>query len=303
MLGTVARMLQHADMFHPYPRAFLYGIALYFILSSIMDGPGAFLSSWLGVPVSPHFDQPWLSSSVVTFWSRRWDLAAGNVLRQLIYEPIVEKKIIGSAAATSASEKITASSSSSLFETGKGDEIAATGPLTTQKITETRKRAAATTPQVLQTTASQSLQWRRVFGSSASFLSSGLVHECIFWYLTGHTSGGAWLLFFTIQIPIIFVERTVLHYLKQRGIRVSRPVMTLYTVVFECVTSAHLFWRSAEQAGLVKKVVSNVDVAYSKYLRVIDVVVGQGQSEIGRQVRALAPVWLRTATSRIFSAL
>jgi hypothetical protein len=39
-LGILARMLQHAEKFHPYPRAFLYGIALYFILSSIMDGPG-----------------------------------------------------------------------------------------------------------------------------------------------------------------------------------------------------------------------------------------------------------------------
>jgi hypothetical protein len=298
-------MLQHADTFHPYPRAFLYGIALYFILSSIMDGPGAFFSSWLGVPVSPHFDQPWLSSSVVTFWSRRWDLAAGNVLRQLIYDPIVEKKIISSAAATTASDKITASCPPVVvFDTGKGDETATTSSQTQGDITKKTKNSTTTvtkTPDVRQGEVSAPvpvLQWRRVLGSSASFLTSGLVHEYIFWYLTGHTSGGVWLSFFTIQIPIIAAERIVLQYLKQKGILLPRPFMILYTVGVECVASAYLFWGPAEKAGLVGKVVSNVDVAYSTYLNAVEMMVGQ------RQVRMYAPMWLRTATRHwLFSAL
>lgn len=65
------------------------GLGLYSLLSCVMDGPGAALSGWAGVAVSPHFDRPWLSTSVASFWSGRWDLAAGNVLRQysLVFEP------------------------------------------------------------------------------------------------------------------------------------------------------------------------------------------------------------------------
>ncbi len=231
-------------------------------------------SSWLGIRVSPHFDQPWFSSSVVTFWSRRWDLAAGNVLRQLIYDPIVERKIIGSTTAATA------------------DTTTATTTTTESDIKQ---------PQVVpQSTTTTSIQWSKVLGSSASFLTSGLVHECIFWYLTGHTSGGVWLSFFTIQIPIILIERTVLHYLKHRGIHVPLPLMTIWTISFVCISSARLFWAPAEKVGLVKKVISNVDVAYSKYLRVVDTVLA---SDVGRTLNVDVPVWFRTATRRIVSPL
>lgn len=70
-LGIIARMLLDYERFPMVFRAFLYGLALYGLLSSIMDGPGAVMSQWLGVQVSPHFDQPWLSNSVVSFWNRR----------------------------------------------------------------------------------------------------------------------------------------------------------------------------------------------------------------------------------------
>ena len=44
----------------------------------IMDGPAALLIGLTGLRVSPHFDRPWRSISVATFWSKRWDLAAGE---------------------------------------------------------------------------------------------------------------------------------------------------------------------------------------------------------------------------------
>jgi hypothetical protein len=60
--------------------SFLLGLALYALLSLIMDGPAALFIGLTGLRVSPHFDQPWLSTSVATFWSKRWDLAAGGWL-------------------------------------------------------------------------------------------------------------------------------------------------------------------------------------------------------------------------------
>jgi hypothetical protein len=56
------------------------GLSLYALLSLIMDGPAALFIGLTGLRVSPHFDQPWLSTSVATFWSKRWDLAAGGWL-------------------------------------------------------------------------------------------------------------------------------------------------------------------------------------------------------------------------------
>jgi D-alanyl-lipoteichoic acid acyltransferase DltB (MBOAT superfamily) len=44
--------------------------------------------------VSPHFDAPWRSQSLADFWAKRWDLAAGNTLRDLVYEPVQQGEVI-----------------------------------------------------------------------------------------------------------------------------------------------------------------------------------------------------------------
>lgn len=50
----------------------LYTLGLYAILSFVMDGPAAGLSAAMGMAVAPHFDAPYLSTSLADFWSRRW---------------------------------------------------------------------------------------------------------------------------------------------------------------------------------------------------------------------------------------
>ena len=96
-----------------------------------------------------------------------------------------------------------------------------------------------------------------------TFLTSGLIHELIFFYLTGHTSRGRWLSFFLVQVPFMTFERAVLDMLRNKGITIPQPILNLWAVGFMCVTSAYLFWGPAEQAGLVKQIISNVDAAYS----------------------------------------
>lgn len=78
----------------PFVRSFLYSLGLYALLTAVMDAPGALITGVIKLKISPHFDQPWLSNSVRSFWSKRWDLAAGNTLRQLIFDPIVEGRLI-----------------------------------------------------------------------------------------------------------------------------------------------------------------------------------------------------------------
>lgn len=79
----------------PVPiKSFVMVVALYALLSFLMDGPGAIITVLIGLKVSPHFDRPWLATSITSFWSERWDLAAGNMLRTLVFEPICEGRLV-----------------------------------------------------------------------------------------------------------------------------------------------------------------------------------------------------------------
>ena len=40
--------------------------------------------------VQPHFDSPYLMTSLGNFWGRRWNLTAANTLRFLVHEPILQ---------------------------------------------------------------------------------------------------------------------------------------------------------------------------------------------------------------------
>lgn len=235
-LGLIARALHKYPDYFPAPvRAFMYGMGLYMLLSSIMDGPGALFSQTLGIRVSPHFSSPWLSTSVRSFWNQRWDLAAGNVLRQLIYEPVVEGRLV--------------------LRTG---------------VTDVRRSHPTKAPSGPPT--------RQLVGSFCTFLTSGLIHEGIFWYLRGHTSGGMWLTFFLAQVPIIVLEKIVSKVYKRYTTSSSskhqsnlalRLILTLWTVGFESYCSAIFFWTPAERAKLVRQLLDNVEVTYTAALQKI----------------------------------
>ena len=39
---------------------------------------------------APHFDLPFLSTSLREFWGRRWNLYAGGLLKQSVFEPVMQ---------------------------------------------------------------------------------------------------------------------------------------------------------------------------------------------------------------------
>lgn len=59
----------------------------------MMDINAAIIVKLADLPVSPHFDSPFLSASLAEFWSKRWNLTIGNTLRTLVYDPISEGEI------------------------------------------------------------------------------------------------------------------------------------------------------------------------------------------------------------------
>ncbi|KAL4446749.1 hypothetical protein ABPG77_007993 [Micractinium sp. CCAP 211/92] len=188
-------------------RSFAYALALYSLLSAIMDGPASLVIGLTGLRVSPHFDRPWMATSVAGFWSKHWDLAAGNTLRQLVYDPVCE-----------------------------GRWVAPPG--------------GAVPP-------AQPSGARMVLGTAASFAASGAVHEIIFWYLTGRTTGGIWLCFFAAQAPLVVAERAALAALKLRGIRVPTLLRRVVTLLLLVYAGQLLFWPPAMEHGVVSSLIAN----------------------------------------------
>ncbi|KAL4425430.1 hypothetical protein ABPG75_009446 [Micractinium tetrahymenae] len=195
---------------HPLPgllRALAYTLALYALLSMIMDGPASVFIGLTGLRVSPHFDRPWMATSVAAFWSKRWDLAAGNTLRQLVFDCVCEGR---------------------LWALPPGSAHKQTSP------------------------------GRQLLASTATFATSGLVHECIFWYLTGHTTRGVWPSFFLVQVPFIVFERLVLAALKRRNIILPDSLRALATMNLLLPAAYLLFWGPCERYGVADSSVENV---------------------------------------------
>ena len=63
---------------------------MYFLLASVMELAASVSWMVMGLELMPHFDRPWLTTSISEFWSARWNLVIGALLRDLVYDPILE---------------------------------------------------------------------------------------------------------------------------------------------------------------------------------------------------------------------
>lgn len=80
----------------------LYAVGMYTFLGAIMDGPASALTSLVDLKIAPHFNAPFVSDSVASFWGSRWNLTASNTLRVLVYDPICEGKWLANSATRAA---------------------------------------------------------------------------------------------------------------------------------------------------------------------------------------------------------
>ena len=64
--------------------------SLYAFLGFLMDGPASLLTSLIGLEIAPHFNRPYYSESVASFWGKRWNLTVSNCLRAPIFDPVTE---------------------------------------------------------------------------------------------------------------------------------------------------------------------------------------------------------------------
>ena len=72
---------------HPKVILFLYSLYIYLILDIILATTRALARALKGLELEPHFDEPYLSSSLQDFWGRRWNLMVSSILRTTVYKP------------------------------------------------------------------------------------------------------------------------------------------------------------------------------------------------------------------------
>ncbi|GFH33022.1 putative long-chain-alcohol O-fatty-acyltransferase 1, partial [Haematococcus lacustris] len=52
------------------------------------------------MPVAPAFNRPWMSESFADFWARRWNLSTTYMMRVMVYEPVMEGRLVARLDAT-----------------------------------------------------------------------------------------------------------------------------------------------------------------------------------------------------------
>lgn len=75
-------------------RDFCLSWLMYCLLTAVMEFTSYVSLVVLGIELMPHFDRPWMTTSISEFWSIRWNLVIGALLRDLIYDPILEGSLL-----------------------------------------------------------------------------------------------------------------------------------------------------------------------------------------------------------------
>lgn len=71
-----------------------YVLMLYAFLGAVLDIVALAAVYIGGLEVLPHFNQPFLSYSLADFWGRRWNMMTANLLKAVVYSPIVEGSFV-----------------------------------------------------------------------------------------------------------------------------------------------------------------------------------------------------------------
>lgn len=85
LLAIVLRVIDYRDHFHPKLVMFLYCGFIYLILENVLAIVGVLARALLGLELEPHFNEPYLSTSLQDFWGKRWNLVVSRTLRLAVY--------------------------------------------------------------------------------------------------------------------------------------------------------------------------------------------------------------------------
>ena len=223
-LATVLATLR-SDSLHRLAREALYAIGLYLFIAVVMNAVSVITILVLNLKVAPHFDKPFLSSSLTEFWSRRWNLNTGFTLRFSVYDPICEGRLV------------------------KKDKLENLDKKTLENSNVSSSSSVEPTLRVSTT--------RRSIAVCASFIASGLLHEAFIIYLRGRVSG-YWLAFFSVQGPLLVAESVGRRWLRTKKIVIPQFLAIPVALGVMLTVGDVLFFPDIVRMGIVRDVVDNL---------------------------------------------
>ncbi|XP_028776345.1 acyl-CoA--sterol O-acyltransferase 1-like [Neltuma alba] len=90
LVAIMVKIYDYSDLIHPNFILGLYALHIYFLLELSLAVAAAMARAVLGMELEPQFNNPFLSSSLQDFWSRRWNLMVTRILRPTVYEPTLD---------------------------------------------------------------------------------------------------------------------------------------------------------------------------------------------------------------------
>lgn len=171
-----------------------------------MDATSLLLWKILKLPTAANFRFPYASTSPADFWNRRWNLPVSHAMRALIYEPLLEGRLIKP------------------FENKKEEENNTSSLLD--------KSGSSNTMKVL----------RRALAVVLVFSVSGLMHETMYWYITGHmTRSVLWLRYFIFSGLLVLVENAAKQPLRRGGVQIPTWIQWIVTQIMRKISDLPVF--------------------------------------------------------------
>ena len=200
----------------------------------------------------------------------RWNQAASNALRTLIYDPICEGRLMaatpvalpdmGAGGPSTPHGSSTAGGGASACSGGDGEagdtaggRAAAAAGAEHQQLRRPLTERASPPPQA--SPRPRPSPRRRLLGTAACFAASGALHELIVWFTCRRlTPGLAWLAFFAVQPLLMLGERSALSFLQRRFGAKPPPYVRAAAAQATLALSAHLlFFQPAEAIDIPQR--------------------------------------------------
>ncbi|AAF79269.1 F12K21.17 [Arabidopsis thaliana] len=88
IFGVLLNVHNYKSSLPPILLICLYPLHLYLVLDVLLTIVNALLTIILGCDLEPHFNEPYLATSLQDFWGRRWNLMVPAIFRPGVYHPM-----------------------------------------------------------------------------------------------------------------------------------------------------------------------------------------------------------------------
>nr|GEX33923.1 acyl-CoA--sterol O-acyltransferase 1-like [Tanacetum cinerariifolium] len=82
------KVYEYGDHFHPLIKMALFCVHIYVVLDVGLAMVAYVARAVVGLQLEPHFDEPYLATSLQDFWGKRWNLMVTGILHQTVYLPV-----------------------------------------------------------------------------------------------------------------------------------------------------------------------------------------------------------------------